>query len=181
MSMMMIFRLSSIFFVAALASTAVCAQEAGFTNRATELKAEPRLDAATLTTLPEGTSVKAIERQSGWTRVEANQKTGWVRVFHLRFQSTVSQSEESGGSSLLSFLQGPQRVPSRQTTTVGIRGLSEEDLKNASPNPEALKKLQSFRAGKAAGDSFAREAKLAAARVDYLDSDDAPGAKRGRQ
>ena len=178
---MMISRLSCIFFVAALAGTAVCAQETGFTNRATELKAEPRLDAAVLTTLPEGTKVRAIERQSGWTRIEANQKTGWVRVFHLRFQSTVSQSEESGGTPLLSFLKGPQRAPSTQTATVGIRGLSEEDLKNASPNPEALKKLQSFKADKAAGESFAREAKLAAARVDYVDSDDAPGVKRGRR
>lgn len=70
----MIFRLSCIFFVAALASTAVCAQETGLTNRATELKAD---------------------RQSG--------------------------------------------------------------------------------------ESFAREAKLAAARVDYVDSDDAPGANRGRR
>ena len=178
---MMISRLSRIFFAAALAGTAVCAQETGFTNRATELKAEPRLDAATLATLSEGTSVKAIERQSGWTRIEANQKTGWVRVFHLRFQSLVSQSEDSGGTSLLSFLRGPQRAPSRQTATVGIRGLSEEDLKNANPDPEALKKLQSFKADKEAGASFAREAKLAAARVDYVDGDDASSAKRGRR
>ena len=178
---MMISRLSCIFFVAALASAAVCAQEIAVTNRATELRAEPRLDAATLSTLPEGTSVKAIERQSGWTRIEANQKTGWVRVFHLRFQSIVSQSEESGGSSLLSFLKGPQREPSRQTATVGIRGLSEEDLKNASPDPEALKKLQSFKADRPSGERFAREAKLAAARIDYVDSDDAPGTKRGRR
>ncbi len=178
---MMISRLSRIFFAAALAGTAVCAQETGVTNRATELKAEPRPDAATLATLAEGTSVKALERQSGWTRIEANQKTGWVRVFHLRFQALVSQSEDSGGSSLLSFLRGPQRAPSKQTATVGIRGLSEEDLKNASPNPEALKTLQSYRADKPAGETFAREAKLAAARVDYVDSDDAANAKRGRR
>jgi len=181
MPAMMISRLSRVFFVAALASAAVCAQETAFTNRATELKAEPRLDAATLTTLAEGTSVKAIERQSGWTRIEANQKTGWVRVFHLRFQSIVSQSEDSGGSSLLSFLKGPQRAPSKQTAAIGIRGLSEEDLKNASPDPEALKKLQSFKVDRQSGESFAREAKLAATRVDYVDSDDSPGATRGRR
>jgi uncharacterized protein YgiM (DUF1202 family) len=166
---MMTLRLPAIFLAAALAATAVCAQEAAVTNRATELRTEPRPDAAALATLPEGTSVKALERQSGWTRVEANQKTGWVRVFHLRFQSIVARSEDSGGASFLSFLRGSQRAPTTQTATVGIRGLSEEDLKNASPNPEALKKLQSFRADKPAGESFAQEAKLAAVRVDYAD------------
>jgi len=178
---MMISRLLGIFFAATLAGTAVYAQDTGFTNRATELKAEPRTDAPVLATLPEGTGVKAMERQSGWARIEADQKTGWVRIFHLRFQSIVSQSEDSGGSSLLSFLRGPQRAPSKQTATVGIRGLSEEDLKNASPNPEALKKLQSFKADRQSGESLAREAKLAAVRIDYVDSDDAPGEKRGRQ
>lgn len=177
---MMISRLSGIFLVAALAGTAVCAQEAAVTNRATELRAEPRLDAAALATLAEGTSVKSLERQSGWTRIEANQKTGWVRVFHLRFQSIVAQSEESGGTSLLSFLRGSQRAPTKQTATVGIRGLSEEDLKNASPNPEALKKLQSFKADRQSGESLAREAKLAAVRVDYVDSDGATNARRGQ-
>jgi hypothetical protein len=57
-----------------------------------------------------------------------------------------------------------------QTTTIattGIRGLSPEDLKNASPDPAALAKAQSYRADKPAAERFAREGKLSAVPVDY--------------
>ncbi len=153
-----------------LAALPVFAQEAAVTNRATELRAEPRPDAPAVAALPDGAKVKVTTRQSGWTRVESAQGAGWVRVFHLRFEAVATQSTESSGGSFLSFLRGPQKTQSRQTATIGIRGLSEEELKDANPDPEALKRLQAWRADKAAGDRFAREGKLTAVSVDYADS-----------
>lgn len=153
-----------------LASAAAFAQEQAFTNRATELKASAAPESKTVTQLPENTAVKVIARQGGWTRVEAaSGQQGWVRVFHLRFPASVQSTESSGGGTLagigsaLGFGRSQQRT---SLATTGIRGLSPEDLKNASPDPEALRKLQSYRVDAAAAQRFARDAKLATVSIE---------------
>ena len=72
-------------------------------------------------------------------------------------------------SSLGSALGGRQATQKTTIATVGIRGLSPEDLKNASPDAEALKRVQSYRADKSSAERFAREGKLADAQVDYAE------------
>jgi hypothetical protein len=151
---------------------AAWADEQAFTNRATELKDKGASEARTVATLPENTAVKVLQRAGGWTRVEAGGQSGWVRVFHLRFPASVeSASSSSGGgflSGVTSALKGGRG--SGQSTTIattGIRGLSPEDLKNASPDAAALAKAQSYRADKPTAERFAREGKLSAVHVEY--------------
>ena len=57
---------------------------------------------------------------------------------------------------------------SKQATiaTTGIRGLSPEDLQNANPDPQALAKMQGYRADKPAAERFAHDGKLVAVNVD---------------
>lgn len=145
------------------------AQEQAFTNRSTELKDRGASDARTVATLPENTAVKVLARAGGWTRVEAGGQAGFVRVFHLRFPATVETSSSGGSalSGLTSFLGAGRKSSQASIATTGIRGLSPEDLKNASPDPAALAKAQSYRADKAAAERFAREGKLAAVPVEY--------------
>jgi len=155
--------------LALLLSWGALAQEQGFTNRATELKDKAAADAATVAQLAENTPVKVLARGGGWTQVEAGGKTGWVRVFHLRFPSAVEGGGSSGaGLSSIGAALGFGGSSNRQATlaTTGIRGLSPEDLKNASPNPAELEKLHSYRVDKGAAERFAREAKLAAVKID---------------
>jgi hypothetical protein len=144
------------------------ADERGFTNRATELKERAAADSATLASLAENTPVKVLARGGGWTRVEANGRSGWVRVFHLRFPSTVESSSSGGGLASLGSALGFGQSKSKEATlaTTGIRGLSTEDVKNASPDPEQLRRMQSFRADRPSAERFAREAKLAESRID---------------
>ncbi|HSN22158.1 MAG TPA: SH3 domain-containing protein [Usitatibacter sp.] len=144
------------------------AQDQGFTNRSTELKASGAADSATLATLPENTPVKVLARGGGWTRVEAGGKSGWVRVFHLRFPAAVESSSSSGGglASLGSALGFGHRNEQARLATTGIRGLSTEDVKNANPDPAQLARMQSFRADRPAAERFAREAKLVEARIE---------------
>ncbi len=153
---------------ALLLAWAVQAQEQGFTNRATELKDKASPDGATVAQLPENTPVKVLARGGGWTQVDAGGKTGWVRVFHLRFTSAVQAGDSGGGlasiGSALGFGGSSSRKPNLATT--GIRGLSPEDLKNASPNPAELQKLHSYRVDKGSAERFAHEAKLAAVKID---------------
>ena len=161
-------------FVLAALSSGAWAQEQAFTNRSTELKDRAASDARTVATLAEKTSVKVLERGGGgWTRIEAGGQTGWVRVFHLRFPTTVETSSGGGFLSGVTGVLGGGR--SSQPTTIattGIRGLSPEDLKNASPDLEALAKMQSYRSDKATAERFARDGKLATVSIDN------PGGRR---
>ncbi len=154
-------------------ATWALAQDQGFTNRATELKERAAPDARTVASLAEGAAVKVLERAGGWTRVESGGQQGWVRVFHLRFPATAQASSGSDNplASVTSAL-GFGRERSRSTTiaTTGIRGLTPEDLKNSQPDPEALRRLQSYRAEPTAAERFAREGKLAAVRIDYQEA-----------
>ena len=158
---------------ATLAVLAWAADEQAFTNRSTELKERALADAKTIATLPADASVKVLARSGQWTQVDASGQKGWVRVFHLRFPATVETSSSSnvasGALSSLTGALGFGRSERKEATiaTTGVRGLSPEDLKNANPDPEALRKAQSYVADKPAAEGFAREAKLASNRIDY--------------
>jgi Zn-dependent protease with chaperone function len=125
------------------------AAQQAFTNRSTELKGDGA-DAKVLATLPENTEVKVIQRAGGYTKVEAKGQVGWVRVFHLRFPAVAVTSESSGGalSGLSSIIGGRPKSQQAGIQTVGVRGLSPEDLKNASPDPAALAKAKTYSSDK---------------------------------
>lgn len=163
--------MKSILVLAALllCAAGALAQEPAFTNRATELKDRAAPEAKTVASLPENTPVQVLARQGGWTRVEASGQQGWVRVFHLRFPAAVQSSESSAGGALAgigSALGFGQRERRANVATTGIRGLSPEDLKNADPDPEALRRLQSYRADRAAAERFARDGRLATVSIE---------------
>ena len=146
-------------------------QEQAFTNRATELRDRGAADAKVVASLPQDTAVKVLARGGAWTRVDANGQVGWVNVFALRFPATVTTSSSSGGGNVLGGLTGlfgGNRQADRPATiaTTGIRGLSPEDLKNASPDNAALAKMHGYRADKPSAERFAREGKLASVSVD---------------
>jgi len=145
------------------------AQDQAFTNRDTELKERADAGAKTLAPLPANTPVKVVTRAGAWTQVQADGKTGFVRVFHLRFPATVEGSASSGGSNpfaALGGLIGGNKPDERaKLASTGVRGLSKEDVKNANPDAQALAKMHSYRADKPEAQRFAREGKLAEKKV----------------
>ena len=145
------------------------AQGKAFTNRSTELKEQGAPESRTLATLPENTEVKVVTRGGGWTKVEAGGQSGWVRVFHLRFPATTATESSGGGflSGISSAISGKPRSQQAGIQTVGVRGLSPEELKNASPDAESLKRMQTYAADKGAAERFAREGKLSDVKIDY--------------
>ena len=144
------------------------AQGQAFTNRVTDLKEQANDQAKSLASLKENTEVKVLQRGGGWTKVEAGGQSGWVKVFHLRFATTASTDSSGGGflGGLSSAIGGRPKSQQAGIQTVGVRGLSPEELKNAAPNNEALAKAQSYRADKPAAERFAREGKLTSVTVD---------------
>lgn len=146
---------------------AVAAQagEPAYTVRATELKARPFSDAATVANLAERSQVEVVARQGSWTQVEANGKTGWVKMLSLRFGDAQKKSGDSGLGALFNVATTGS---SGSTVATGVRGLSEENLKNPHPAPQELQQLKHYAVGKQEAQRFARAGKLQPQQVAYL-------------
>lgn len=151
---------------AVLAAPGVAAQEAA-TNRATELRERPAADANSIASLPARTAVKVVGREGGWAQVDALERRGWLPTFHIRFAAAVETSSANPLMSVTSMLGiGSRQSPeTSKVATIGVRGLTRDDFKAASPDNAALKQLQSYRATPAQADAFAREGGLVAVPV----------------
>lgn len=161
-------RLLTLLLGCGLLGGAMCAAQAGeqaHTVRATELKAKPFSDAATLANLPERSQVEVVERQGSWTQVKASGKTGWVKMLSLGFGEGQKKSGDSGLGSLFNVATTGS---SGSTVATGVRGLSEEKLKNPHPDPQALQELKRYAVGKQEAQKFARAGKLQPQQVAYL-------------
>lgn len=127
--------------------------------RSTEIKQQPF------------SSVEVLSRHGGWVNISSSKGKGWVRMVSLRSDSTAKKRGDSGLQSLINVGRSGS---SGITVATGVRGLSEEDLRNAHPNPVELEKLQKFAASKAKAEKFAHDAKLKARPLDYLPSSGNP-------
>ena len=117
--------------------------------------------------LDEKASVSVMSRQGGWVKITSAKGNGWVRMLSLRGDSTAKKSGDTGLQSLINVGRSGS---SGIAMTTGIRGLSEEDLKNAQPNPGEFEKMQKYAVNKAKAEKFARDAKLKNQQLDYLPS-----------
>ena len=160
--------------VCGLAPTAASAEK-GRIIRAGDLLAQPFIDAPSAAKLTASQPVTIVERRGPWVSVQANGKTGWVRLLNLRLEpaaaglsrpSTVSRP--SGLSSLM------QTGSSGRTVTTGVKGMDEEDIRASTPNYEELTLLEGLGVDAADARASAEKAKLAARSVAYLDK------KRGK-
>jgi hypothetical protein len=159
-------------FIAALLFVgSACAAEEAITLRSTELKAKPYSDAKVLLTLPERSKVQVLQRRASWTQVKSGQTSGWVKMLSLQLVRGTTQRRADNG--LRSLFNVAQTGRGGSTVTTGVRGLSEEDLKHAKPDPQELEEAQEYAATKAEAKRFAMAGKLKAQQVDYL-----PGGER---
>lgn len=144
------------------------AGEAAQTLINTDLKQEPFADAQTLATLPASSAVEVIKRQGGWIQVKAASNEGWLKMSSIKLGGGNAGKGDSGLGSLINVARSGRSGNTGVTVATGVRGLSPEDLKNAKPAPEAVKKLDSFPAGKNEAQSFANSGKLKSQSVEYF-------------
>lgn len=144
------------------------AQEAAYTLHATEMKAKPFSDAQTVAKLAEHAQVEIIERQASWMQVKAAGATGWVKFLGLRLGDGSATGKGGDGSGLKALFNVAATGKSGSTTTTGVRGLSEESLKKAVANPEALKAVQDYAVSKDDAQDFAKAGALKEQQMDYL-------------
>ena len=134
--------------------------------RASELKAQPATDAATVTQLAADAAVDAGERNGGWVRVKTPAGAeGWVKMLALRYGGPGAARR--GDSGLAQAVNVARSGASGTQVTTGVRGLDETDINTARPNPAELKKLEGYAESKDSSSRFAESGKLKAQRVEY--------------
>lgn len=135
-------------------------------ERDSVLRSEPRVDSAAVSSLPSGSTGDALARQGAWVQIRSGSVTGWLYSFNVRFGAAAGSGD--GAGSVLGRVFGPRQRVS-VTSTIGIRGLDEEDLKQARFDESQVRLLDSFAATGEQAASHAGAAGLGATRVDYLD------------
>lgn len=150
-------------------SIVAAAGESGQTLVAVELKSEPYLDAKTLATLPANNPVEVVKRQGGWLQVQpAGNAAGWVKMTAIKLDGAANAKGDSGLAALWNAGQSGRSGSTGITVATGVRGLGVEELKNASPNPEALKKMQGYAVSRSDAESYASKARLQRQAIEYL-------------
>ncbi|OAJ70682.1 hypothetical protein A7976_03625 [Methylobacillus sp. MM3] len=159
-------------------SVASLAAEMGQTLVNTDLKSEPFADAKTLASLPGNSAVDVLKRQGGWMQVKpAGNSEGWVKMTAVKLGgATANAKGDSGMTALWNTAMQGRSGNTGVTVATGVRGLSPEDMKNAQPAPEQVKKLDSFAATKSQAESAAKSSKLSRRNIDYIV--DASGARK---
>lgn len=136
------------------------------TIRDTDLKSMPYSDAQTLSRLPARSAVEVVKRQSNWTQVKVGTATGWVRMLSLQLDAGAAKRRSDNG--LRTLFNVAATGSSGSTVTTGVRGLSEEQLKNTKPNPQELQEAKGNAAKPGDAKRFAADGNLKAQHIDYL-------------
>lgn len=150
-----------------LLAAGVMAAQQGNLIRAADLKAKPQTDAPTVKSLAENTPLQVIGNDGGWSQVSTDDgKQGWVRLLNVRL--AASGGSGNVGKDIASLGNVVRTGSTGASATTAAKGLTKEDLENATPKPEEVKKLDNFRATAASAAAYARSEKLVARDVPEL-------------
>lgn len=181
---------SLIALAALFAGGTAFAAERGLVLRAGDLLAQPFIDAAKSGPIAANQPVTVLARRGAWVQVDAGDgRTGWVRALNLRLQGAgtpapqvaaaapgqqrgASGQGRGNGRANLNALTNPAAAlrsgSSGRTVTTGVKGLDEEDIKNASPDYAQVQELALLGVDPADGQAMATEANLKENKVNYL-------------
>src|SRR5688572_24961605 len=135
-------------------------------ERDSPLYSEPRLESAPVAQLKQGATGEVLGKQGGWLNLKTPSGAGWLFSFNVRFPSQKADTGDSGSGAALGRVFGPRR--SSVTSAIGVRGLEEEDLKQAAFDAGQMRLLGEYASTKEAAEQGARGTGLAPAKVDYL-------------
>lgn len=148
------------------------ASDPGVAIRACQLMSEPFKDAREVLSLKEGDTVEILRRKGGWLEVSRKDKTGWVRMLYIRrggsAEKVSAATEASGVLGLATGRAGSGNV----VAATGVRGLDEEDLKEAEFDEHELQTLKTYRTSKKQAQGFANQAGLQVQKVPFLQTTD---------
>lgn len=150
-----------------VAAGQVAAAEQVTVERDSALYAEPRADAAEVARLRQGMTGDVVEKKGVWLNLRTLEGTGWIFSFNVRFP-TRPAAQSDGGGSVLGRLFAPRRASVATTSTIGIRGLDEEDLRQATFSAAQIQLLDQYAASREAAESQASASGLTPVQVQFL-------------
>jgi len=146
-----------------LFTSAAVAAEAGFAIHAADLMDQPFIDATKTGSVVANEHVEIVQRQGAWVRVAAGGRTGWLRNLNVRM-GTATLPDPKGRTNTSFLTTGS----SGRTVTTGVKGLDEENIKNATPNAAELSTLTSLGATPDEAKALAASDKLTENQIDFL-------------
>jgi hypothetical protein len=140
------------------------AGETGTALKSDTLRKEPYADAKAVGTLKRNDKIEILAKKGAWLQIKAGKSTGWVRLLSVKRGTQGSSNEAAGILGLATGRSGTGQVVS----TTGVRGLNEEELKDAKFNEEEMKQLEASTISAEDGKTFASSGGLKARKLDYL-------------
>ena len=179
----------SLFFIAPLR-----ASESGIIVRTAQVYADANIGSQRLDQLSAGTAVSVFSRKGGWKEVFSEEKAivGWVRAYQVRERTLAQQQTQvetkADQRGFLSGLASLSRKASRffstggsstssGTATIGVRGLSEAQIKSAKPDFEEFETMQQVISNDPRLASFRQAGQLSANEVAHLVSQEKTGTR----
>lgn len=138
-------------------------------ERDSPLYAYPRLEGAPVAQLKQGDRGEVLGKQGAWLNLKTPTATGWLFSFNVRFPAQMADGAAPGrgAGAALGRVFGPKRNVS-VTSGIGVRGIEEEDLRQARFDAGQMKLLDSYAATRDAAEERARATGLVPVKVDYL-------------
>lgn len=190
-------RLVNIFVLSILLVAPLQASQDGVIVRSAQVYADANSQSRQVGRFLAGTTVSVFSRKGGWKEVFSEDKAllGWVRGYQVREggvarQAQVESAQDERGflAGLASFSRKASRFfktggssTSSGTATIGVRGLSEEQIKSARPDFEELEKMHGFSSSKARLAEFRQHGQLSANEVAHLKLREKPGNKSSNE
>jgi hypothetical protein len=149
----------------ALAATFAYAEPA-ITIKPVALKETAASDSKTVASLPANTTVNLMKREGAWVQLGSGSDVGWAKLFDIRLASAQTAPAKGGGGlgEVLGLASGQRSA----SVTTGVRGLDEDQLVKAQPNPPEFQKLVAFQVTKEQAQQFAAAGKLTPREVELL-------------
>lgn len=149
------------------------AAEMGSALKADIIRAEPYNDAKKTGNFARGEKLEIISKKGAWLKVKTAKNSGWIRLLSVKRGASGGGNQIAGVLAVASGRAGTGQV----VATTGVRGLNEEELKNAKYNEAEVKKLESYTQTAQQGQQFAKSGNLNAIKFDYLPESQKEGEK----
>jgi len=143
------------------------AAETGTALKTDEIKAEPFRDAKSIGSIAKGDAVEIVAKKSGWLQIKVHGKQGWVRMLSVRRGEAGKQDAAKEAGSIAGLATG-RTGTGQVVSTTGVRGLGEEDLKEAKYSEEEIRRAESYRVSAQAAQKFAQAGKLTPQQMAFL-------------
>lgn len=149
------------------------AAETGSALKADVIRKEPYSDAKKAGEVARGENLQILGKKGAWLNIKTAKAGGWVRLLSVKRGTGGSGGQIKGALAVASGRAGTGKV----VATTGVRGLNEEELKNAKYNEVEVKKLESFTITSSQAQQFAKSGGLKTVKFDYLSEKQKGGEK----